>query len=110
MSEIFSNERLIDYFVKFETVVTGYNINDNIQNLNNLDFNNLEESPLTVEYTFTQYKLPKKDYKNNYDLDLGCIIDMLPTEHVYIKKPPNKFFSMVFVNGKLNLSLKLNTE
>ncbi len=99
MSEIFSNQRLIDYFIRFETVVTGYNIDDNIQNLNNLDFNNLEESPLNVEYKLEQkYKLPKKDYKN-YNLDLGGIQSML-SEHVFIKKPPNKFFSMVFVNGK----------
>ncbi len=104
MSEIFSNKRLADYFVKFETEVTGYNINHNIQNLNNLDFKNLEESPLIIDYTFSNlYKLPKKDYKNTYELDLSCIIEMLPTEHVFIKKPPNKFFSLVFVNGNTSI-------
>lgn len=102
MSEIFSNHRLVDYFVKFETVVTGYNPSENVQNLNNLNLNNLEESPLNIQYNFNEYKLPKKEYKHSYDLDLSCIIEMLPTEHIYLKKPPNKFFSMIFVNSNKN--------
>ena len=53
-----------------------------------------------IEYKYYEYRLPKKDYKNSYVLNLYDIIQMLPTEHVYIKKPPNKFFSMIFVNGK----------
>lgn len=100
MSEIFSNLRLADYFVKFETQITGYNMNDNLENLNKLDFENLEESPLNIEYTFSEYKLPLIEYKNTFDLNLNSVIDMLPTEHIYIKQPPNKFYSMMFVNGK----------
>ena len=102
MSEIFSNKRLIDYFVKFETIITGYNMNENIENLEKLDLKNLEESPLKIEYEYNDYKLPKTTYKGIYDLDLGCILQMFPIEYVYFKKPHNKFFSMIFVNSKIN--------
>lgn len=97
MNELFSNERLIDYFVSFDTQVIKV---ENMEHVDKLS-NNSEELGIRVQYKYEVLKmLPKKIYKDKdiYELDLESIFQMLPLEYVYLKKPKNKYFSLIFTN------------
>jgi hypothetical protein len=99
MSELFSNERLIDYFTMFDLDITR--LADNFD-LNKLNEEN-ENFPLKIEYKHNVKKMyPKKLYKGKmiYELNLESIFQMLTTEFVYLKKPMNKYFSLIFTNSK----------
>jgi hypothetical protein len=110
MSEIFSNERLVDYFTIFDLEILKLNETlekitkkMSTENAFNGTVQGLEYFPLNVQYkhrTLSMY--PKKVYKdkNLYELNLASIFQMLPTEYVYMKKPPNKYFSLIFTNCK----------
>jgi hypothetical protein len=108
MSEIFSNERLVDYFTIFDLEI--HKLNEAIEKItkkmistNENSNSNQEFAPLSIQYkhrTLSMY--PKKVYKdkNLYELNLASIYQMLPTEYVYTKKPPNKYFTLIFTNCK----------
>jgi hypothetical protein len=114
-TEFFSNIRLIDYFVKFETQITAFNfnINENSENLNIFNIENLslhledKRLPFEIEYSYLEFNLPLKEYKNIFDLNLNLIKDMLPKERLYMIKPNNKFFSMIFVDSNKNFKQKI---
>ena len=68
MSEVFSNERLIDYFCLFDINISEIiDISDHI-------YSNLENTCLTIHYTYKKIlQLPSVNYKENYDLNLESI-------------------------------------
>jgi hypothetical protein len=110
MSEIFSNERIVDYFTMFDVEIIKLNetlekISKKMTSDNAFNGNvpALEYFPLSVQYKHRKLNMyPKKLYKdkNLYELNLVSIFQMLPTEYVYMKKPPNKYFSLIFTNCK----------
>jgi hypothetical protein len=102
MSEIFSNERLIDYFLIFDVDILSLSINDNAEVFDRLGQHGaiFDQLPLNVQYEYNTLKMyPKKiDDNQPYDLNLKSIYNMFPKEHVYLKKPLNEFFSLMFTN------------
>jgi hypothetical protein len=107
MSELFSNERLVDYFTMFELEITKLteNVDMNIL-MNQLNSTNEKSDsiPLKIDYKHKILKMyPKKLYKDKtmYELNLESIFKMLPVENVYLKRPKNKYFSLIFTNSTL---------
>jgi hypothetical protein len=99
MSELFSNVRLIDYFLMFEIDELEY---DNTTNLENMDliFNNEDNNPVKVLYKYkTLYEIPKKKPYKEYEFQTESLYQMLPSEYIYLTKPPNTFFSLVFTSS-----------
>jgi hypothetical protein len=64
-----------------------------------------EDSIFKAEYKHKTLKMfPEKLYKEKemYQLNLEAIYKLLPEETLYFKKPPDKYFSFLFTNSKLN--------
>jgi hypothetical protein len=106
MSDIFSERRLIDYFIMFDLNLSGFiPMNNNTEGITENNNNKHEENfPLSVTYLHhTIKRYPKDIYKDKhfYELNVESIYEMLPREKVYLKKPPNKFFVLMFTDGKI---------
>jgi len=106
MSDIFSERRLIDYFIMFDLNLSGFiPFNTNSEGVTENNNNKQEENfPLSVSYVHhTIKRYPKDNYKDKhlYELNMESIYEMLPREKVYLNKPPNKFFVLMFTDGKI---------
>ena len=103
MSEIFSNQRLIDYFMIFDYEIVK--LNETYEKIEKMNIKETGEDYIPINCQYKHRKLniyPKKLYneKNFYELELNSIFQMIPSEYVYLRKPPNKFFSLIFTNSK----------
>ena len=102
MTEIFCNERLIDYFAIFDIKINGINTNIEVNDQNEYQ-NKINDSEIKILYEYNISKMyPKKIYKekNMYELNFDSIFSMLPSESLYTKKPDNKYFCLIFTNCK----------
>lgn len=107
MSQIFSNERLIDYFFIFDVDVKGIDTGENTEVLDKLGqtIEKTDQISLKVNYSYQTLQMhPKTIYKENcmYEMNLESIFQMMPREQVYIQKPTDQYFSLIFTNGNIN--------
>ncbi len=106
MAELFSHCRLIDYFTVFDIEIIKF--------IENWDLNYISEEdkdclPLKIKYKYqVQHIFPKKVYKGIYELNLESIFQWLSTEYIFLKKPPNRYITLIFTNRKQNNLYKLN--
>jgi hypothetical protein len=101
MSELLSSVRLIDYFLTFEMKGITYDSTFTLENMD-LIFNTEDYNPVKVRYSFeVTNKLPKSDYKNIYECDFKSVFQMLPSEFIYLNKPPGYFFSLIFTSSNI---------
>lgn len=99
MAELFSNDRLIDYFSMFEMNIQSFLSGEN-DFLEKTDYTNSNNIAIKVQYKYNTLKrYPLKDYKDVYELNLESIFQMLPVEYIYLNRQPNKFFSLIFTNS-----------
>jgi hypothetical protein len=100
MSELFSTVRLIDYFLTFEMRGIVYDSSFNLENMD-LIFNSEDYNPVKVRYHYeVTNRIPKNEYKNIYEFDIKSVFQMLPSEFIYLNRPPANFFSLIFTSSK----------
>ncbi len=104
MNELFSNIRLIDYFVIFETLKIDKNDDDKIIEMFKENNSNIKKRKsnqgFDIKYEYKTINVfPKiKSKKDTFSLKLDSIYTLLPKENAYFIQKKEKYFSMIFTN------------
>lgn len=104
MSELFSNERIIDYFITFECNAKKIMLPDEvIEKLTQSKSDSERHLTIEIEYEYKKLiSLPKKHYKDCYELSIESIWKFLPKEEAYFSQQSDSFFSLIFTSASLN--------
>jgi hypothetical protein len=98
MSDVFSNQKIIDYFaiLDFEILKLNEDITKKDMQIPRNSF-----LPISIQYQHKNFKIfPEKvDKKSSLLINSNEILNCLPPECVYLRKPPNKYFSLTFTNS-----------
>lgn len=105
MSELFSNIRIIDYLIIFETSILSIDndsYNDYIQKVNK-NIQTKKRSHILINYEYKTINIfPKFNYKKEnpdfYTLNISSILTFLPQEFLYTDKPNELYFPLIFTS------------
>jgi hypothetical protein len=98
MSDIFSNQKIVDYFAILELEILKLN-----EDIGKKDFQNARNSltPISIQYQHKNFRIfPEKVDKNSSLLiKTNDILNCLPPDCMYLKQPSNQYFSLTFTNS-----------
>ena len=105
MSELFSNIRVIDYFIIFETSILSIDTTSYNELIDRLSkgLTLKKKTMLNIDYQYNTLNiLPKYNYKKDnpdfYTLNIDSILTLLPQEHAFLDQQNELYFPLIFTS------------
>lgn len=105
MSELFSNIRVIDYFIIFETSILSIDTTSYNELIDRLSkgLTLKKKTMLNIDYQYNTLNiLPKYNYKKDnpdfYTLNIDSILTFLPQEHAFLDQQNELYFPLIFTS------------